>query len=103
MRTIFLQATGGDGAIPQIVLFLGIGLVVYFFMIRPQQKKQKDQKRFLEEIKKGDHVVTIGGIHGKVHSIDSDTLVVEVDRGNKLTLEKSAVSLEMSKKESKKS
>jgi preprotein translocase subunit YajC len=101
MRSILLQAPGGEGAFPQIILFLGIGLVVYFFMIRPQQKKQKDQKKFIEELKKGDRVVTIGGIHGKVFSIEDGTVVLEIDRGNKITFEKSAISLDNSKKEKK--
>ena len=103
MNTILLQAPGGDGALPQIILFLGIGLVFYFFMIRPQQRKQKDQKNFLKEMKKGDKVVTIGGIHGKIFSIEEETVIVEVDRGNKLTIEKSAISVDMTKKDIKKS
>lgn len=79
----------------------------YFFMIRPQQKKQKEQKKFIEEIKRGDNVVTIGGIHGKVMSTDETTVVLEVDKGVKLTFQKSSISLEASKpvpvKEEKKS
>jgi len=67
-------------------------------MIRPQQKKQKDQKKFIQEVKKGDQVVTVGGIHGKVISVDDMTIILEVDRGAKITFEKSSVSLEASKK-----
>ena len=69
-------------------------------MIRPQQKKQKEAKNFISEIKKGDEVVTIGGIHGKVSSIEGDTIMLELDRGFKIRVEKSAVSLEFSKKSS---
>ena len=62
-NSILLQAEQGSGfGIQNIIFFAGIALVFYFFMIRPQQKKQKDQKKFIEEIKKGDAVVTIGGI-----------------------------------------
>ena len=67
-------------------------------MIRPQQKKQKDAKNFISEIKKGDNVVTIGGIHGKVYSVEADTILLELDKGIKVKVEKSAVSLEFSKR-----
>ncbi len=84
----------------QIVFFVGIALVFYFFMIRPQQKKQKEQKKFIEEIKKGDQVVTIGGIHGKVYAIEEATVVLDIDnKGTKVTFEKSAISLDASKKQ----
>ncbi len=87
-----------SGGMMQIIFFVGIALVFYFFMIRPQQKKQKEQKKFIEAIQKGDKVVTIGGIHGKVHSVDDNTIVLDVDgKGTKITFEKSAISLEASK------
>lgn len=98
---ILLQAEAapqGGGWVSQLVLFGGIALVFYFFMIRPQQKKQKDQKSFINEIKKGDTIVTIGGIHGKVFAQDDETVTLEVDKSTKLTFEKSAISLEASKK-----
>jgi preprotein translocase subunit YajC len=97
---ILAQATEGPmgGGYTQIIFFVGIALVFYFFMIRPQQKKQKDQKKFIEEIKKGDSVVTIGGLHGKVYSLDEATLVLDIDgKGTKVTFEKSSVSLDASK------
>jgi preprotein translocase subunit YajC len=86
----------------QFVLLGGMILVFYLFFIRPQQKKAKDQKNFSESIKKGDSVVTTGGIHGKVFSVESDTVVLEVDRGLKLTFERSSISLEASKRVSDK-
>ncbi|GJM62163.1 hypothetical protein PEDI_27150 [Persicobacter diffluens] len=85
--------------LPQILMFAAIGFVFYFFMIRPQQKKQKDQQKFMDDIKKGDEVVTIGGMHGKVSEISGNTVVLDVDRGTKIKFEKSAISLENSKKE----
>jgi preprotein translocase subunit YajC len=102
MRNFILQASPGFD-MSQLILFLMIGLVIYFFMIRPQQKKQKDQKKYIEELKKGDQVVTIGGMHGKVTAIEDDTVILEVDRGSKLKFEKSAVSMEISKKANKQS
>jgi preprotein translocase subunit YajC len=98
-NSILLQAgaPGGFG-VENIIFLVLIGLIFYFFMIRPQQKKQKDAKTFMESIKKGDNVVTIGGIHGKVSSIEGDALILEVDRGMKLKIEKSAISHDFTKK-----
>jgi preprotein translocase subunit YajC len=95
---ILAQAATGSGGMGQLLFLGGIILVFYFFMIRPQQKKQKDQKKFIEEIKKGDSVVTIGGLHGKVVSIEDDTITLDVDKGTKLTFEKSSISLDNSKR-----
>ncbi len=66
-------------------------------MIRPQQKKAKDQKKFAEEIKKGDYVVTIGGVHGRIAELEDDTIIVEVERGARIKFSKSAVSMESTK------
>jgi len=86
-------AAGGNQAmIYQVIMWVGIIGVFYFFMIRPQQKKQKDQKQLLGNLKKGDMVVTIGGIHAKVYTVEDATVTLELDKGVKLTIEKSAVS-----------
>jgi preprotein translocase subunit YajC len=78
----------------QIVLFGGIFVVFYFFMIRPQQKKAKEAKKFIEELKSGDKVVTIGGAHGTVVTIREKTIVIEVDsnKGVRMVFEKTAIS-----------
>ena len=96
-KTILLQASGDGSGISSLILFGGIAIVFYFFMIRPQQKKQKEQKKFIEEIKRGDNVVTIGGIHGKVLTVEEDTLSIEIDKGVKIKIQKSSVSQEASK------
>ena len=98
MLALLLQTGGGSAMTGNLVLIGGIIIIFYFFMIRPQQKKQKDQKKFLEGIKKGDMAVTMGGIHGKVVAIDNDTVLLEVDRGTKIKVEKSSISLESSKR-----
>ncbi|MGB3183864.1 MAG: preprotein translocase subunit YajC [Cyclobacteriaceae bacterium] len=98
---MFLQAPGGD-AMQTLFLLGGMAIIFYFFMIRPQQKKSKDQRTFVDQIKKGDNVVTIGGIHGKVFSVDAETVTVEVDRGYKITVEKTAISFENSRRASDK-
>ena len=66
-------------------------------MIRPQSKKAKDQKSFLNEIKAGDRVVTIGGVHGKILKVDDDTYLLEVDANTKVRIEKSVISLDFTK------
>lgn len=73
-----------------------IGVVFYFFMIRPQQKRNKEQKQFRENIKRGDGIVTVGGLHGKVFQVNDDTIVIEVDKGIQLTVEKTALNMEAS-------
>ena len=96
MYSILLQAAAGSNTsmIYNVLLWVAIIGVFYFFMIRPQQKKQKDQKGFIESLKKGDSVVTIGGLHGRIASVDATTIALEVDRGVKLTFEKSSISRE---------
>jgi preprotein translocase subunit YajC len=70
-------------------------LVFYFFMIRPQQKRKKEQRTFLEKIRKGEQVITIGGIHGKVYDVAEDTLTLEIDnKGSKITISRGAIALE---------
>lgn len=80
--------------LPQLLMFGAIILVFYFFMIRPQQKKMKDQKKFREELIKGMDVVTIGGMHGKLVAMTDETVTLEVDRGVRLVFDKSSISME---------
>jgi len=96
MNTVLLQASGGGSS--QFIMLGAMIVIFYLFFIRPQQKKQKNQKNFISELKKGDLVVTMGGIHGKVTEVTDDTITLDVDRGTKLTVEKSSVSLEASKR-----
>lgn len=97
MSNTLLQISGMSPQITQYLMFGLIFIVFYFFMIRPQIKKQKDQKKYVEEMKKGDKVVTTAGIHGKVVEIGDITVIVEVDNGVKIKFDKSAISLEASK------
>lgn len=96
MYSILLQAQGQSSWISFLPM-VGILVVFYFFMIRPQQKKAKDQKKFSDEIKKGDFVVTIGGIHARVDEVQDDTVIIEVERGGRIKISKSAVSMESTK------
>lgn len=98
MYSILLQAQSpGGGAWQQFIFFGAIILVFYFFMIRPQQKKAKDQKKFTEEVKKGDYVVTVGGAHGRVAELEGDTFILEVEKGGRIRFSKSAISMESTK------
>lgn len=82
---------GGANQLVMIVLMIG---VFYFFMIRPQMKKQKELKKFREGLKAGDKIVTIGGIHGKILEIAENTVLIQSE-GTKLRVEKAAVSSSM--------
>lgn len=73
-----------------MLLMVGIFVVFYLFMIRPQQKKQKEQKKFRENLQAGDKVITIGGIHGKILEV-TDTTVLLTSEGSKIRISKSAV------------
>ena len=99
---ILLQAAAPGGGYQFYILMGGMILVFYFFMIRPQQKKAKDAKKFSEEIKKGDYVVTIGGAHGHVAELEGDTFVLEVEKGGRIRFNKSAISMEATKAAAKK-
>ena len=90
MNTILLQAAGGGGYQMIIMLALMFG-VFYFFMIRTQMKKQKELKSFREALEKGAQIVTIGGIHGKVHSIQETTVNIKIEDGTLIKVEKSAL------------
>lgn len=94
----FLQAAppagpfGGSGSL----IFMGLIMVVFWlFFIRPQAKKAKQQKTFIEDLKKGDKVVTIAGIHGTINKINDDgTISLEINPGSYLKMEKSSISME---------
>ena len=92
-KTFFLMAPPAEGASPIATFLPWIAIIVvfYFFMIRPQMKRAKELKKFRENLKKGDKVVTVGGIHGKVKDIADTTVLLDVD-GGQLRVEKSALS-----------
>ena len=93
---IFLQAPAGGGGSTLIIMILMI-LVFWLFMIRPQAKKARQQKEFINNIKKGDKIVTIAGIHGVVNKVNEDnTLSLEISPGSYIKIEKSAISMEWS-------
>ncbi|MGN6353586.1 MAG: preprotein translocase subunit YajC [Parafilimonas sp.] len=98
MLTVFLMASP-DGGQPNssfsLIMMGAIILVFWLFMIRPQAKKAKDQKKFIENLQKGDKIVTIAGIHGTINKINEDnTLQLETSPGSYMKIERSAISME---------
>lgn len=82
---------GSDGAIINLLFLGGLFFVFYFFIIRPQSKRQKEIQQKVEAMKKGDKVVTSGGIIGQLNSIEDDSVLVEVDSSVKIRVLKSAI------------
>jgi preprotein translocase subunit YajC len=92
-----LQASPAGGTNLSLLMLAGMVVVFYFFMIRPQTKKAKLAKDFQQNLQKGDKVVTIAGIHGKVNKVNEDnTIELETSPGSYIKIEKSAISIEWS-------
>src|SRR5690349_627187 len=91
---MFLLQQGGG--LPITAIFFGLMILVFWlFFIRPQAQKQKQQKSFLDNLQKGDKVVTIAGIHGSVNKVNEDgTISLEINPGSYIRIEKTAISLE---------
>ncbi|MBO7595458.1 MAG: preprotein translocase subunit YajC [Bacteroidales bacterium] len=83
------QPQGFSGSF--IFMVVAMIAVFYFFMIRPQQKRQKELQKFRDELKAGDKIVTIGGIHGIVQSINESTIIVAISENVNVSFEKSAI------------
>lgn len=95
ISTILLQAGGGGlmGMLPMVLIIV----VFYFFMIRPQMKKQKEHKKYIEELGVNSKIVTTAGIHGRIVEVSDTTFLVDVGSGVRMRFDKSAVSLDASK------
>ena len=85
------QPYAGGGMLMTVLPFLLIIVVFYFFMIRPQNKKQKEIEKMRDSLRKGDKVVTIGGIHGTVSSVKEATVIIKVEDGSKIEFDRSAI------------
>jgi len=92
------QASGADGTasggdlLRTFIPFILIIAIVYFLMIRPQNKKRKETEKMIAAIKKGDRVVTIGGLHGTIQTVKESTVIIKVDDNVKLEFLRSAIS-----------
>ena len=91
LNTILLDAAPQGGGLSGILMIVAMIAIFYFFMIRPQQKKQKEIKRQREAMKNGDKVVTAGGIHGKIKEIKETVIVIEVAQGVSIKVDISSV------------
>lgn len=98
LNSILLQAGGKPAGWVGVLPWVAILFVMYFFMIRPQMKKTKEARKFRESLSKGDKVVTIGGIHGKILDLDDKTALLDVG-GAKIRVEKSAISTDQKSSE----
>jgi preprotein translocase subunit YajC len=88
---LLMTGKGGESPVQMLVMMALIIGVFYFFMIRPQMKRQKELKKFRDELEKGSKVITIGGIHGKVLEVGETTITIEVDNNVKLKVEKNGI------------
>ncbi len=105
LQALFLQAApaaGGLDVVKNLFPFILIIVVFYFFMIRPQMKRQKELKNYREALKKGDKVVTTGGIYGKVSEVKDTYVNVEIANGVIVKMDKSAIIMDMSDAQMKK-
>jgi preprotein translocase subunit YajC len=84
-------AGGGSSAVSPIVMMVLIVVVFYFFFIRPQSKKNKDLKKFREALKKGDKIITAGGVHGKILEVGETTVIIETEGQGRLKIEKMSI------------
>lgn len=99
LLSIFLMTDPqGKGSSTSTLILMGLMIVVfYFFMIRPQAKKAKQQKQYINDMQKGDKIVTIAGIHGTINKVNDDnTVMLETSPGSYIKIEKSAISMEWS-------
>ena len=84
-------AGGGMAAFQQIIPLVFMFAIFYFLLIRPQQKKAKEHKALLEALKKGDNVITAGGVHGKVNAVDDTIVTLEIATGVNIKITKSYI------------
>ncbi len=99
-KVFFLQIVpeGDNSGIMNIIFLVVIFVIFYFFMVRPQNKKRKELQNLRDNLKKGDSIVTIGGIHGKVVDVKETTVIINIDTNTKIKVDKSSISLDSSTK-----
>jgi preprotein translocase subunit YajC len=90
MTVILAQQSGGGGLFGLLPLLI-IGVLFYFMLIRPQQKRARDQRQLVDSLSVGDKVITIGGFHGTVRSVDESTVRLELNPSTVVTLSKQAI------------
>jgi preprotein translocase subunit YajC len=102
LTSLLLMAGGsgqqGGSGMSSILMLVAIVVIFYFFMIRPQKKRQKDEKAFRENLQKGQRVITIGGLHGKVCDVKETSVIIEIANEVRVEIEKSAIAINMAAK-----
>ncbi len=95
LMNILMMASSqqGGGAGSGIIMIILMIAIFYFFMIRPQQKRQKEEKKFRDSLQKGQQIVTIGGMHGKVVEVKETTVVIEVAHDVRIEMEKASIAM----------
>lgn len=88
---ILAQAAGGQGAMPSILLFVGLFVIMYFMIIRPQQKQLKTHRELVSGLKKGDEVITQGGMIGRIQVVSEREVTLEVANGVRIRVLKTSV------------
>jgi preprotein translocase subunit YajC len=89
----------GGGGTSGLIMMVVIFAIFYFILIRPQQKKMKEHKKMVEELKKGDEIITSGGIYGTVEGVTPDTLTIKIAEGTKVKVTRSSVAAVVTEKE----
>ena len=96
LTTIMLQTQGAPGSGGMAFIMVGMFIVMYFFMIRPQAKRAKEQKKFADSMNVNEQIVTTAGIHGRIAKANEDgTLRIEISPNTFMTIDRSAISMEM--------
>jgi len=78
---------GGSGMMPLLILMVAMFAILYFFSILPQKKRQKEHKKMIDNLQKGDYVITSSGIYGRIHSKNEKTVTLDIDNGVKLKMD----------------
>ena len=94
-----MQPNPTQALVQQLGLFIPLLIIFYFFIIRPQQKNQRDHKQMINNLQKNDEVVTSGGIHGTVVNIKDNTFVLRIDDNTKIEIQKNSISFVKKKRE----
>ena len=93
LMTVLLQ--GGGNNLPFIIMMVAIFAIMYFFMIRPQNKKQKEIMNFRKNLEVGQSVVTAGGIYGKIRELEDNVVVLEIAAGVKIRIDRNSIFADM--------
>jgi preprotein translocase subunit YajC len=93
------EGGGGSGTMSLLLMIVVLGAVFYFLMIRPQQKQRREQQAMIDSLRRGDHVVTIGGIHGRIEGVKDRVVVLKVADNVKIELNKASIAQVVKRKD----